>query len=146
MTYQDTSPRVLGPLSAATRAEYIRAHYRPMRGQAYVRLDDPAPSLLFTPKQDPHKDVLHKGTVLDLGEPARIGEYEGAPECPWDIRVGDVVWFNLFAWLDKMRTLEFFGVEGEVMVVAQAEIVAVEGVNERVTERELAVGEEECDG
>lgn len=123
---QDTTPRVGPMLEDVSVLPHVRAKYRPMRGQAYIRMEPETSPVLHLLPTKPDDQKSHRGTVLDLGEPARIGEYEGAPECPWDIHVGDVVVFNLFAWLDKMRTLEFFGVEGDVMVVAQGEIVGVE--------------------
>jgi hypothetical protein len=45
---------------------------------------------------------------------------------PWDIKVGDVVVFVMGVWLDSMRTLEFVGVKGAVVVLAQSEIHGVE--------------------
>ena len=132
------SADVTRALQGSQHHEPVRHHYRPMRGQAYVRLEEPhQSSILHLLPGRPDEEKIHRGTVLDLGDPARIGEWDGAPECPWDLRIGDVVYFHLAVWLDRMRILEFLGVEGRVAVLAQVEIVAVEGVHERPTIPEL---------
>lgn len=60
---------------------------------------------------------IHRGTVLALGP---CGATKRGAPVPWECRVGDTVWFRFAEWLEKMRAW------GDLAIVAQAEIVAVE--------------------
>jgi hypothetical protein len=89
-------------------------------------LEEKRTTLLTLLRPDPKKQQVHRGMVLDLGEPGTLDGHPESPVVPWDVKVGDVVVFVMGVWLDSMRTLEFVGVEGDVIVVAQVEIVGVE--------------------
>jgi hypothetical protein len=123
--YRDITRDAGALLKAPDNFTPVRGHYRPMRGQAYVMREKRAHGLIVVP-DDPKKDSIHVGTVLDLGEPARLTDQPSSPVVPWDLRVGDRVYFVMGVWLDKMRTLEFVGVKGDVVVLAQGEIVGVD--------------------
>jgi hypothetical protein len=123
--YQDVTPDVGPMLRAPVHPVAVAAKYRPMRGQAYV-VRHPRASSSLVLLDDPKKEIVHRGTVLDLGEPGTLDGHPDSPIVPWDIRIGDVVWFTLGVWLDAMRTLEFVGVNGAVVVLAQSEIHGVE--------------------
>lgn len=96
--------------------------YRPMRGQAYVRIIPERSSLIIHADAKPQDCKSYRGRVLALGKPARLTDHPDAPEVPWDVQVGDEVLFSLFVWMDRMRVLSTD--EGKVVVVAQGEVLA----------------------
>ena len=97
--------------------------YKPMRGQAYVQLVTPRRSIIWQENERERK--WHMGRVLALGPPCRLSAHPSSAEVPWDVEVGDRVIVLLTVWMDRMRVLEWVGVDGEVAVVAQGEILAV---------------------
>ena len=120
---EDASLSAADIMNAKDSHGMVEATYRPMRGQAYVEFVEEKRSIIV--QRDEAADKVHRGRVMALGPPARLGDREDAPEVPWDLRVGDVVAFELFVWMDRMR---IFGMHGaRVAVVAQGEIVGVYG-------------------
>ena len=123
MRSQDLTRSSTDILKGPQHHEPVQARYRPMRGQAYVQLEERVSSLIEMPKADQRYEKWHQGRVLALGEPARMGD--NGPTVPWGCSVGDTVVFVMAVWLDRMRVLEFLGVDGQVAVIAQGEIMGV---------------------
>jgi len=144
--FQDVTTPTAARLKGDQHHEPVKGRYKPMRGQAYVKLDERRSSIIEMPDEKPDQQTIHRGVVLALGPPARLEDKSGSPHVPWSFHVGDTVYFHLAVWLDRMRILEFLGVEGRVAVVAQGEIVAVAVPSEETTKPELPRDEEDCDG
>lgn len=115
---EDVSPSAAQIMQQAHRG-VVRGDYRPMRGQAYIRPIQEKSSLIIELDRDPREVLSHRGMVIRLGPPMRTTEHEDSPEIPWDVKEGDEVVYNLFAWLDRMRSFE------AMVVVAQVELAGV---------------------
>jgi len=120
--YEDVTMSAADVMNAKESHGMVRGTYRPMRGQAYVRVVHPKSSLLVL--SEDKEENSHRGVVLALGEPARLTDHPDSPELPWGVEVGDEVVYAMFVWLDKMRVMQFAG-HGEVCVVAQGELCGV---------------------
>lgn len=106
------------------------ARYRPRRGQAYV-LREPetgrrSAAGLFLPDGNPRDTKIHRGTIVALGPPSRLTELPSSPCVPWGCEIGDRVYFVFAVWLERMRSFEITGYDGEIAIVAQAELQGVE--------------------
>jgi co-chaperonin GroES (HSP10) len=65
---------------------------------------------------------IHRGTVMQLGPPGvKHAKNQRAPVVPWDVAVGDEVFFTFSVWLESRRHTE----DENVVVIAQSEIQAV---------------------
>jgi co-chaperonin GroES (HSP10) len=71
---------------------------------------------------NPRDVKIHRGTVVQLGPPGvKHGKHPRAPVVPWDVEVGDEVFFTFSVWLESRRHTE----DENVVVIAQSEIQAV---------------------
>jgi co-chaperonin GroES (HSP10) len=106
---------------------WVRRGLRLLRGRALVKLDPSelgaesvTASGLVIPWHEinPRDQKIHRGRVLALGPPGKVKRESGA-ELPWDISIGDEVYFVYALALEKVRKFD------DAVVVGQAEIVAV---------------------
>ena len=65
---------------------------------------------------------IHRGKVIALGAPGQVDGF--GPVVPWDIAVGDVVYYTYGVAMQKLRSFDRDG-GGELVVVAQEEIQGV---------------------
>ena len=103
----------------------------PLAGRAVVEEVAPRKSILITRDDLDSDRKWYRGRVLALGPPGVTPRtfdgqrWVGGVKVPWGLAVGDEILFEPSLWVDKMRTFEFFGVQGRVWVVGQVEVMAV---------------------
>jgi len=104
---------------------------RPLRGRAFLA-KDPRESgretayrgiIIPATAHNPRETREHRGRVLALGPPARTED--GTSTVPWGCKVGDEVLFVYAVALEKVRTIEMLGIDGEIVVVGQEEVLGV---------------------
>ena len=127
MRVEDTTTSAGDAMRVKFFAQEMSAKFRPMRGQCYVEVFREKSSTVIALMGDPLDDRYYCGRVLALGEPARLTDDPRSPELSWDVSVGDRVLFEPQVAMDRMRTFRMEGVRGDVMVVAQIEVMAVDG-------------------
>src|ERR1019366_4051234 len=113
---EDVSMSAADIMNAKNSHGMVQGRYRPMRGQAYVRVLQQKSKLVIELDKDPREVHSHRGIVLALGEPARVTDHPDSPEVPWGCNVGDEVVYAMFVWVDKMRVLAFKD-DGNVCIV-----------------------------
>lgn len=64
---------------------------RLMRGQCVVRETQWHLGLIVEPPRRERDVKIHRGIVVGLGAPSKLGEFQDAPEVPWGFNVGDEI-------------------------------------------------------